>query len=98
MEDPLRSTYVGKPAEAGAAAREPRMRKSQHVVTNPHGGWSVVSSGSGRASKVFATQQAAVDHARDLARRNGSELFVHGRDGTIRERDSYGKDPHPPKG
>ena len=28
----------------------------------------------------------------------GTELYIHGRDGRIRERSSYGADPHPPKG
>ncbi|WP_268245296.1 DUF2188 domain-containing protein [Vulcaniibacterium thermophilum] len=27
-----------------------------------------------------------------------SELFIQGRDGQIRERNSYGDDPFPPKG
>ncbi|WP_157788649.1 DUF2188 domain-containing protein, partial [Vibrio cholerae] len=32
------------------------------------------------------------------ARRQESEAFVHRKNGTIRERDSYGNDPFPPKG
>jgi len=36
--------------------------------------------------------------AREIAQRQGTELFVHGRDGRIRERDSHGHDPHPPRG
>jgi hypothetical protein len=71
--------------------------KGQHVV--PSGGkWRVVASGSSRASGVFGTQKEAVSVARDKARRTGSELYVHGEDGRIRERNSYGRDPHPPKG
>ena len=27
-----------------------------------------------------------------------SELFIHGKNGRIRERDSYGNDPFPPRG
>jgi hypothetical protein len=27
----------------------------------------------------------------------GSELLIHGQNGQIRERNSYGNDPHPPK-
>jgi uncharacterized protein DUF2188 len=33
-----------------------------------------------------------------LARGNQSEHIVHGRDGRIRQRDSYGRDPFPPRG
>ena len=73
------------------------MRKDQHVAPNPKGGWSVRASGAAKASRVFRTQDAAVKHARDLAKREHSELFVHGRDGAIRERNSYGNDPCPPK-
>ncbi|WP_299755412.1 DUF2188 domain-containing protein [uncultured Boseongicola sp.] len=28
----------------------------------------------------------------------GSEMLVHGEDGRIRERNTFGKDPHPRKG
>lgn len=38
------------------------------------------------------------NHAREVARILGTELFVHGRDGRICERDSHGWDPFPPKG
>lgn len=71
--------------------------KGQHVVPNG-GGWSVRKAGSSRASGTFSTQGEAIERARDIARNQGSELYIHGRDGRIRERDSYGNDPHPPKG
>jgi uncharacterized protein YdaT len=72
-------------------------KKGQHVV--PSGsGWSVRKAGSSRASGTFSTQSEAIDRARSIARNQGSELYIHGRDGRIRERDSYGNDPHPPKG
>lgn len=72
-------------------------KKGQHVV--PSGGkWAVRRSGSTRASGVFGTQKEALDDARERARRQGTELYVHGRDGRIRDRSSYGRDPFPPKG
>lgn len=72
-------------------------KKAQHVV--PSGGkWSVRSTGSARASGTFETQKEAIDSARLKARRDGSELYVHGRDGRIRDRSSFGRDPFPPKG
>lgn len=71
--------------------------KGQHVV--PSGDkWSVRKSGSSRASGVFSTQDEAIREARVLAQRQGTELYVHGKDGRIRERNSYGRDTHPPKG
>ena len=73
------------------------MKKNQHVVPNQKGGWSVRASGATRASRSFETQADAVAHARDVAKREHVELYVHRRDGTIRDRNSYGSDPFPPK-
>jgi hypothetical protein len=68
----------------------------QHVVPNRDGGWAVRRSGASRASRVFPTQRDAVHYAREIARKEGAELYVHRGDGTIRDRDSYGVDPMPP--
>lgn len=73
------------------------MKKATHVVPSPKGGWSVRNSGASRASRVFGEHDAAVAYARDTARREHGDLYVHGRDGTIREKDSYRADPHPPR-
>jgi hypothetical protein len=71
--------------------------KNQHVV--PHSdGWAVRGAGNERATSVHTTQQAAIDAARSIARNQSSELLIHGRNGQIRERDSYGEDPFPPRG
>jgi hypothetical protein len=72
-------------------------RKGLHVVPSGEK-WSVRTAGATRASGTFATQGEAVDHAREKAVRIGTELYVHGRDGRIRERRSYGNDPYPPRG
>ena len=71
--------------------------KNQHVV--PHAnGWAVQGAGNGRATAVHSTQAEATAHARSIAQNQQSELLIHGRNGQIRERDSYGNDPYPPKG
>jgi uncharacterized protein YdaT len=72
-------------------------RKNQHVVPHPDG-WAVKSEGASKASSVHSTQKEAISRGREVAQNQGSELFIHGRDGQIRERDSHGNDPHPPKG
>lgn len=72
-------------------------KTSKHVVPNPSGGWSVKNSGAIRASKVFDTQQQAITYGRDAAKKIGAELYIHGRDGTIKNKNSYGNDPMPPK-
>jgi uncharacterized protein YdaT len=71
--------------------------KGQHVV--PNGAkWAVRRAGAGRASGVFSTQKEAIARGRELAMSQGTELYVHGQDGRIRERSSFGKDVFPPKG
>ena len=50
-----------------------------------------------RASKTFDTQQQAVDYGRTAAKKVGTELYIHGRDGTIKDKRSYGNDPMPPR-
>lgn len=72
-------------------------KKNQHVV--PHGsGWAVRGAGNERASSVHGTQRKAISAARETAIRQGSEMLIHGENGRIRERNTYGKDPYPPKG
>lgn len=71
--------------------------KNQHVV--PHQtAWAVKGSGNQRVTSVHDTQQQAIDAAREIARKQNSELVIHRRDGRIRDKDSHGKDPFPPKG
>ena len=74
------------------------MGKNQHVTPHPDGGWQVKGAGNSRATVRTETQKEAIDIARDIARNQESELFIHGEIGRIRERDSHGHDPYPPKG
>jgi len=72
-------------------------KRNQHVV--PRGDqWAVRGSGASRDTSHHNTQADAIATAREIARNQQAELLVHGRDGRIRERDSYGNDPHPPSG
>lgn len=71
--------------------------KGQHVA--PRGGkWSVRKAGASRASGVYETQEEAIEHGRRIARNQRTELYIHGTDGKIRERNSYRNDSFPPKG
>lgn len=72
-------------------------KPGQHVVPSG-GGWKVIKAGASRASGAYNTQKEAVQKGRSLAKSQGTELYIHGEDGRIRSRDSYGADPHPPKG
>lgn len=71
--------------------------KSHHVVPDPDGGWNVKKGGSSRASKHFEIKHTAEDWARSVSKNQGTELYIHKKDGTIQKKDSHGKDPIPPK-
>jgi uncharacterized protein YdaT len=71
-------------------------KKDIHVV--PHkDGWATKKEGAQRAGTVAETQKAAIDRAREQAKRDRVEVVIHRKDGTIRDSDSYGNDPNPPK-
>lgn len=72
-------------------------KKTVHV-TKHENGWQSKLSGNTRASKTFGTQKEAIQYGTSQAKKNGTELFIHGENGQIRERNSYGNDPFPPKG
>ena len=74
------------------------MAKNYHVTKRSDGLWQAIGEGNSRASFVGNTQEQARQRARDLAIKNHSEVLVHGVNGKIRAKDSYGNDSHPPKG
>lgn len=71
---------------------------SQHVTKHKSGQWQVKGGGNSRATVVVPTQKEAIEIARDIARNQKTELLIHGTNGRIREKNSYGNDPFPPKG
>lgn len=71
--------------------------KNQHVV--PAGDkWGVRGAGNSRLTQTFDTQREAINAARETAINQSSEVIIHGTNGRIRERNSYGNDPFPPRG
>ena len=71
--------------------------KNQHVVPRDDA-WAVRGAGNSRDTSHHRTQAEAERAAREIAINQKSEVLIHGEDGRIRERNSYGNDPHPPKG
>lgn len=59
------------------------MGKNQHVVPNSNGGWNVKGAGNSKATAHTNTKSEAVKIAREISKNQGSELFIHGRDGKI---------------
>ncbi len=74
------------------------MGKNQHVTPHSGGGFQVKGAGNSKATKLFNTQHEAISFAKDIAKNQKSEMFIHNRTGQIRERNSYGNDPYPPIG
>ena len=69
---------------------------NQHVV--PNGGiWQVKPEKATKATKNFKTQKDAIAFAREVAIKQQGELVIHGRNGKICDKDSFGNDPCPPK-
>jgi hypothetical protein len=68
-----------------------------HIVPR-RSGWAVIREGATRDSSHHDTQAEAIAQGTETARREGAELYIHGTDGKIRERNSYGNDPFPPRG
>lgn len=62
------------------------------------GQWKNRRQGNERASSVHDTKAEAQPKGRDMAKDRGVEHIIKNMDGTIGERNSYGNDPHPPKG
>jgi hypothetical protein len=71
--------------------------KNQHVV-KAENGWAVKGEGNTKATSLHRTQTEASKVAREIAINQKSELLIHDDKGRITRRNSYGKDPHPPKG
>lgn len=72
-------------------------KESQHVVRSQNGGWDVKKSGAPKATKHFATQDEAIEYGKNIAKNQKTELYIHAKDGKIRDKKSFGKDPYPPK-
>jgi hypothetical protein len=61
------------------------MGKNQHVVRHPEG-WAVKGEGNRRATVVTTTQAEAKKFAREIAKKQESELLIHGKEGKLWER------------
>lgn len=69
---------------------------NQHVI--PHGDdWAVRGEGNLKITSINPTQSSAFEAAREIAINNRAEVVTHRPNGTIRDKDSYGNDPCPPK-
>jgi hypothetical protein len=64
------------------------MTKTFHIYPSD-GGWVVQKEG--KSPEAFPTQRQAIEAARRIVRNNtAGQLVIHGRDGRIREHETYG--------
>ena len=77
----------------------PKKGPNLHVVPAPSnpGKFVVKEAGNPKPITRPATQTRSIEKAVPIAKGNASEVVIHRRDGTIRDSDSYGGDPNPPK-
>lgn len=74
------------------------MSKNRDIHVVPHrDGWATTKEGAQRVGTTADTQRQAIERAREQAQRENVEVVIHRPDGTIRDSDSYGRDPNPPK-
>jgi hypothetical protein len=70
--------------------------RSVHIV--PSGkGWDVKQAGRQTPLSHHRTQKAAEDAGKKTAKAEQTELVIHRPNGQIRDKDSFGPDPCPPK-
>lgn len=72
-------------------------KKNVHVLPNGKS-WGVKVEGNEKMSKNFNTQKEASVYGKQRAIEESSELIVHGKNGQIRQKDSFGKDTFLPRG
>lgn len=71
-------------------------KKNIHLV--PDGAqWAVKKEGVKQPLSTHRTKDHADRQARKQAKKDKVELVIHGRDGQIQDKDSFGRDPFPPK-
>jgi hypothetical protein len=74
------------------------MAANIHVVPTERNGWAVEVEGTDGATSHYPSQEEAIAAGTEKAKNDKVELFIHGRDGQIRERNSFGHDPRDVKG
>lgn len=71
-----------------------------NIFVSPYkdGKYQVKIGGHMYPEKVTRTQIEAINFAHALAKQFGGEIVIQGKNGKIRQKNSYGNDPYPPIG
>jgi len=67
-------------------------------VVRHSSGWAVRIEGDSSPVFIYNRQALAIAQGLTLARKRRCELIIQNRKAKIREKNSYGNDPHPPRG
>ncbi|WP_121609179.1 DUF2188 domain-containing protein [Mesobacillus foraminis] len=67
-----------------------------HTVPNKNGGWD--NKQAGETISHHSMKDEAVERGRQEAIKDHTEHRIHNKNGQIKQANSYGNDPHPPKG
>lgn len=78
--------WAAKPPEY--YARRPRRSRDQHVIPHPSG-WAVMSANGRKITIVCQTEDEAVEHGREIARKMRSVLVLHRETGEIRDQHNF---------
>lgn len=75
------------------------MSTQKHIWVSPNsqGGWRVHKEWWKRDSVHTQTKDEAISRAREIAKRQDAELLIQKRDWKISMRNSYWRDPFPPR-
>jgi hypothetical protein len=73
-------------------------KKNIFVFPLDNGDWKITREAVERASSIHNTQQEAWEKAQQIERKDNVEAFLTNKQGKIRERNTYGKDPLKSKG
>jgi len=72
--------------------------RALHVMSETGEGWAVRKMGYGRLTEHFASKQDALKFARNIGKRQKTNLIIHERDGRIINQRQSGRDSVPQRG
>ena len=70
---------------------------NRHVVPDIRGRWSVLKSRAPTATRYFPTEQAALEYASRLAKRDGVTVYIHDYTGRVLRKETYSSESIPQK-
>ena len=54
-----------------------------------YGSWGIIEGETFKVTGVYQAQAEAIQNGRQLAKRQKTNFYIHGRDGRVRQKESY---------